>query len=51
MREKEKGPRKRGQGALVPDSNKGLSLDTEETDAAHRKIVFYNGKRGNPILG
>ena len=50
MREKGKGTRKRGQGALVPESNKWLSLDTEETDAAHRKMV-YNGKRGNSVLG
>lgn len=27
---------------------KGLSLDREETDVAHRKMAVYSGKRGPP---
>ena len=38
MREKRKGTRERGQGYLS-QRDKGLPLDGEETDVAHRQMV------------
>jgi hypothetical protein len=40
----------RGEGVFVL-GNKGLPLVREETDMAHRKVVVYKGKGGNPVLG
>ena len=31
--------------------DKGLPLDREETDVAHRQMAVYKGKGGNPVLG
>jgi hypothetical protein len=44
MKEKEKGTRERGKGYLSW-RDKGLPLDREETDTAHRKMAVYRGER------
>ena len=31
--------------------DKGLPLDNEETDVAHRQMEVYKGNRGSPVLG
>ena len=56
MREEGKGKRKRRKGngvcvcvcVCVCDNmeDKGLSLDRQETDVAHRKMAVYKGKGG-----
>lgn len=38
----------RGWGGREQGREKGLSLDREETDVAHRKMAVYSGKRGTP---
>lgn len=38
----------RGWGGGEQGREKGLSLDREETDVAHRKMAVYSGKRGPP---
>lgn len=48
-RKKEKGARERGQKYLS-QKDKGLSLDKEETDMAHRKMAVYKGTRAHPGL-
>ena len=45
------GRRGREQGRDLHQRDKGLPLDREETDMAHRQMVVYKGKRGNPMLG
>ena len=40
----------KGAEAFVPGA-KGLPLATEEAGMAHRKVVVYEGKMGNPMLG
>ena len=45
MREKGKGTRESGKGHLSW-RYKGLPLDREETDVAHRKMEVYKGTRG-----
>ena len=49
MREKWKVTGRRA-GVFVSEGE-GLPLDREETDVAHRQMVVYKGKRGNPMLG
>ena len=39
-----------GEGKLVLE-DKGLLLDREETDRAHRKMAIYKGKWENPMWG
>ena len=34
----------------MPPRNKRLSLDREETDAAHRQMAVYKGKEEDPVL-
>ena len=43
------GEREQGIGLLVLEGDKGLPLDREETDVAHRKMAVYKGTRGNPL--
>jgi hypothetical protein len=45
MKEKGKGTKETGQGYLFGG---GLPLDREETDATHRKMVYYKGKGETP---
>ena len=47
-RESEQG---RGEMGICSGGDKGLPLDREETDVAHRQMQVYKGKRGNPMLG
>jgi hypothetical protein len=37
-------------GVFVLEHNKGLPLDREETDVAHRQVALYKGKMGNTEL-
>lgn len=39
-----------GGGVFILE-DKRLSLDGEESDMAHRQMVVYKCKRGNPVLG
>jgi hypothetical protein len=54
MREKGKGTREWQDRDICPwgggCGHKGLPLNREETDVAHRKMAVYNGKRGNSML-
>lgn len=38
-------------GGIFVLEDKELPLDREEIDTEHRKMVVYNVKRGNPMLG
>lgn len=40
----------KGEGVFVPEGDKELPLDREETDVAHRKMPIYKGKGGNPCV-
>ena len=40
----------RSERAIYPRGEKGLLLDREETDVAHRQMAVYKGKRGK-VLG
>ena len=42
------GNKRKEAGVFIPE-DKGLPLDGEETDMAHRKMAVY--KEGNPMLG
>ena len=35
----------------MPWRDKGLPLDREETDVAHRQMAVYKGKLRNQVLG
>jgi hypothetical protein len=59
-REQGGGARRRskgGEGVFVPawsgemTVTKGLSLDSPETNMAHREMAVYKDKRGSPVLG
>lgn len=50
MREKEKEMREREEGCLSL-GDKGLPLEREETNLAHRRRAVYKGKRRGPVLG
>lgn len=50
MREKGKGTTEMEERYL-PQRDKGLLLDREETDVAHRQMAVYKGTRGNPYDG
>lgn len=44
-----------GGGSICPGEeedkgDKGLSLDREKADMAHRQMAVYRSKRGNPVL-
>ena len=39
----------KGEGVVVVLEHKGLPLDREETDVAHRKMVVYKSK-GKPCV-
>ena len=49
-REIGKGARE-GKGVFIVKGHKGLPLDREETDVAHRQMIIYKVQRRNPILG
>lgn len=42
--------RELGRGVVFVLEGRELSLDREETDMAHGKVVAYKGKRGNSVL-
>jgi hypothetical protein len=46
-----KGSKGKGRAAFILKWDKELPLDREEIDTEHRKMVVYNVKRGNPMLG
>ena len=46
-KKKKKGTSERGKGCL-PQRGKGLPLDREEMDVAHRQMALYKGK-GEPL--
>ena len=48
MKDKGKETREREEGYMSPE-DKGLPLDREETDVAHRKMVVYKSK-GKPCV-
>jgi hypothetical protein len=48
MREKKEGTRGKRKRHLFLKWVKGLPLDREETEVAHRQIVVYKGKKGKP---
>ena len=50
MREKGKGTREKGKGYL-PQKDRGLPLDREETDMAHRQMAVCKNEVGIPMLG
>ena len=45
----EEGNKGKGTGAFVPEWDKELPLDREETDVAHKQVAVYKGKGGNPV--
>lgn len=45
-----KGTKDRGR-VFVLEQDKGLPLDREKTDMAHRQMAIYKGKRRNLVLG
>lgn len=47
---KGKGNKRKGTEVFVL-GNKGLQLDREETNMAHRQMTAYKGVMENPILG
>lgn len=47
LRERGKGTGERGKGYLS-QGNKGVPLDRDETDIAHRQMAFYKGNKGTP---
>ena len=40
---------KRGGGEFIRGGDKGLPLDREETDVAHRKMVIFIKVKGKPV--
>lgn len=50
-REKGIGTREMGQGYLSWGDDKGLLLNWDQTDGAHKKMVAFKGKMGSPRLG
>ena len=47
-----KGPGRGGRNIFPKvEQDKGLPLEREKTDMAHRKMVVYKGRRRNPVLG
>lgn len=48
---RKKGNKGVGGGVFVPGWDKGLSLDREETDRTHRKMVVCKITKGKPVLG
>ena len=40
----------RGTGVGPWNDDKGLPLDREETDIAHRQMAVYKGKKGTPSV-
>ena len=47
----EEGNKGEGGKRYLSQWDKGLSLDREETDVAHRQMAVYKGKEGNLMLG
>lgn len=43
------GKRARGSQILVPEQDKRLPLDREETAVAHSQMAVYKGRKRNPV--
>ena len=49
-RKREKSERNKGRRGYLCQGHKGLSLDREKTDKAHRQMALDNGKRETRAL-